>query len=466
MSDLDDLLADLADSDNGSVADDQQDVDNDVAVNGRSLDEQVAEVLQSSAHCANARDADITLSRANELITQLDDAFLRSVTDIRQVYDQHFPDLSALVPSATDYVAVVSKLGDVKGKDVTKLGLAGIVPPAVAMSIGVSATTTKGASLSVDQLARLRDMCEAAMQMQRQKTQLMDLLESRITMTAPNLAALVGAQVASRMVASAGGLAALARTPSCNIASIGKRKTEHGDLYYSQLVQECPEDVRKQALRQVGAKVVLAARIDTTRSTPSGERGAAFHDELSKKLEKLAEPPEMRDTKALPAPDDPAKKRRGGKKARKAKERYAVTDMQRLRNRMAFGEQEDEVDLGDETEGLGMLKSDHGGIRGVQIDARTKARLPKEKKKGGHLTGWSALMHDQPITQNTVAHLTGSDTRGLAPVSGTQSSFVFNSHQGIQLPQLDVDAVRSAKQQEHDNRWFKSGTFTQINKDV
>ena len=46
----------------------------------------------------------------------------------------------------------------------------------------------------------------------------------------------------------------------------------------------------------------------------------------------------MKAVKALPAPIEASRKKRGGRRVRKMKERYATTDYRKLANRMNFGE--------------------------------------------------------------------------------------------------------------------------------
>lgn len=590
MTDLDDLLADLAESDDGADVDVDVDAGNDtvqqaeqasqsdesgaapvrsvISADVIALEARAAALLNSINHTSLAtsvRSDGDAATQASNLLTLLDDAFSTLSADVASGFEPRFPELTDLVAAPTEYVRIVGQIAAIDsrltGSDIysdlqsggavgtgtgteassgtgtgkgtggasanagaatkndpewaaaVRSAVAGTLAPSVAMSVAVSASSTRGRPLSPHTLARVVELCAMALRLRSLRDALMGWLESAIDTTAPNLAQLLGRHCAARIVANAGGLSLLARTPACNVPAIGKRRGDRdGDLSLAPLVRDCPEDVRKQALRQVAAKVVLAARIDlahprsaaaaapTTTTgagglgsarvgagatagagTRAGDRGAALREELIAKLEKLAEPPELRDARALPAPDDPAKSRRGGRKARKAKERYAVTEMQRLRNRMQFGVREEEMELGDETEGLGMLGKSStntgaggaaaggvgaGRIRGPQIDPRTKARLPKEKRKGGQLTGWSALMHDVAAgaggEQGNVAQLAGS--RKDALLAGTQSSFAFSSSQGIQLPQLDVDKVRAEQKQKHEDRWFKSGTFTQISK--
>ncbi len=46
----------------------------------------------------------------------------------------------------------------------------------------------------------------------------------------------------------------------------------------------------------------------------------------------------MKLVKPLPKPVDPPKKRRGGKRVRKMKERFAVTELRKQANRTTFGD--------------------------------------------------------------------------------------------------------------------------------
>ncbi len=54
---------------------------------------------------------------------------------------------------------------------------------------------------------------------------------------------------------------------------------------------------------------------------------------MKKKVEKWQEPAPAKQHKVLPVPDMEPKKRRGGKRFRKMKERYGLTDMRKAANR-------------------------------------------------------------------------------------------------------------------------------------
>lgn len=95
----------------------------------------------------------------------------------------------------------------------------------------------------------------------------------------------------------------------------------------------------------MAAKSTLAARVDASHQSPDGKIGKMFREEIEKKLDKLQEPPPVKSVKALPKPVDPPKKRRGGKRVRKMKERYAVTEMRKQANRITFGDVSDSQNL-------------------------------------------------------------------------------------------------------------------------
>jgi hypothetical protein len=59
---------------------------------------------------------------------------------------------------------------------------------------------------------------------------------------------------------------------------------------------------------------------------------------MQKKVAKWQEPPPAKQTKVLPAPDMEPKKRRGGRRARKYKERYGLTDVKKVRSRLGSGD--------------------------------------------------------------------------------------------------------------------------------
>ena len=65
--------------------------------------------------------------------------------------------------------------------------------------------------------------------------------------------------------------------------------------------------------------------------------GRMFHEQIEKKKDKWQEPPPVKAVKPLPAPIDAPRKKRGGRRVRKMKERYAMTELRKQANRVTFG---------------------------------------------------------------------------------------------------------------------------------
>jgi hypothetical protein len=101
----------------------------------------------------------------------------------------------------------------------------------------------------------------------------------------PNLAAVVGERAAARLVAEAGGLAALARMRAGRIQLLGTRRRpspdrgpRYGILYRAQGVSEVPPGRRGAYARSLGALAAIAVRADATTHASISRRLVARRD--------------------------------------------------------------------------------------------------------------------------------------------------------------------------------------------
>ena len=216
---------------------------------------------------------------------------------------------------------------------------------------------------------------------------ILEYVASRMSLLAPNLTVLLGSSTAAKLIALAGGLTALSKIPSCNIMVMGMQKKamiglsrvttnkHEGVIFECDLIQKTPKYIHRKAGRLVAAKCALAARVDLSREYTDGKMGRKFKEDVEQKIELLVEPPPAKKTKALPLPIE-FKKRRGGKRARREKERLGASELQKASNRMAFGEAEDEV-IGTtgETIGLGMIGKSTGKLRLKTKDPKFKSKI-------------------------------------------------------------------------------------------
>ncbi|OAT10306.1 pre-mRNA splicing factor, variant [Blastomyces gilchristii SLH14081] len=415
---------------------------------------------------------------------------------IRDHYSTRFPELETLITNPLDYAKTVAilqngPLDDIKSLSTSTDNLVGATLRSVLdgpslMIVAVEGTTTRGRELSQTELETVLDACKMMLSLDRAKGILTDYVQSRMNVFAPNLTVLIGSLTAAQLLNYAGGLTGLAKTPSCNIPPLGSKKQtgtgfatnvgvrHQGFLYHSPIIQEIPNDLKRQAMRIVSAKVVLAARVDRVHSSPDGSTGEELKQACLDRLEKLTEPPPNKGPRALPAPDDKPSRKRGGRRARKAKEATAMTEIRKAQNRMAFGKEEKEIGYGtgEGTKGLGMLgQEDHGRIRASQIDQRTKAKLSKSNKGWGAATpigGTASSLRGfgQGAGNATVLRAQGLRTAGVGPSlgagAGIASSIAFTPVQGLELVDPKAQAELNRKRKAEEDRWFKSGTFTQV----
>jgi len=384
--------------------------------------------------------------QANNLSVDVDNEILVVHKFIRDHYAPKFPELEQLVTDPAMFIRSVRVLAN--NQDLTKVDLAGVLPPAIIMSVVVTATTTSGKQLSDPEWTVVERACDLADRLEDARKKIFMYVSSRMNVLAPNLSAIVGTTTAAKLLGVAGGLAGLAKMPSCNVHLLGAQrkitagfstatqKRHTGFIFQSELVTQTPPEYQLKIQRTIGAKSVLAARMDLERSRRDGSYGDSLRDKIEKHIDRLAAPPPSKVTKALPIPNDGPKKRRGGKRARKAKEAYAQTELRKLQNRMAFGEAEEEVGAFDQTKGMGMIGVGTGKVRAGQGEAKSRAKLSKANK-----LRTAALSRSAQASQS----------------SGTATSLSVTPAQGFELTNRATAAQRV---KEANERWFSAGSFS------
>mmetsp|Transcript_6589 Transcript_6589/g.19004 ORF Transcript_6589/g.19004 Transcript_6589/m.19004 type:complete len:499 (-) Transcript_6589:370-1866(-) len=373
----------------------------------------------------------------NQLAVDIDNELVTVHNWVRDAYRARFPELESLVQHPVDYARVVAAIGN-QG-DITDVDLDGVLPSATIMVVSVTASTTAGLPLPHTHLHKVLAGCAMTLQLDGDRADILKLVQTKMGRIAPNLSAVVGTAIAAQLMGVAGGLQALSQMPACNIQVLGAKKKNaagfgsissqphQGFIYNCDLIQGVPPAMRPQAARIVGSKVALQARVDAAAGDPSGTQGAQMKDSIREKLEKLQEPPPAKQPKVLAAPDMEGKKRRGGKRFRKMRERYGMTDTRKAANRVNFNQAEEEFLDGDEMVGLGTLGRNAAGGR-LRVAVKTqKQKLSAKTQKRAKAYGAHGL--------------------GSGAVSGLSSSLAFTPVQGIELenPNAKRDADADLK---------------------
>lgn len=336
----------------------------------------------------------------NDLATIINDEIRFLHSFVKHHYKLVFPELDSLVASAIDYAKTVivlkQDLALVRGH---RDELAAFLSNEKILLLTMAAVQNGDHfRLSDFDIGQVLDGCVMMVELHSFLDDSRAYIALRVQKMCPNLATLVGSVTASQLLVATGSLRQLAATPACNLASLGVREYSDADdntakgvvrqtgyLFHCDLVRFLPLEVVKQAMRIVSGKVVLAARIDLARTSPDGTVGASYRQELHEKIDKLLTPPENRGDKALPAPVDQKLKKRGGRRFRKMKERFQMSELRRAQNRMEFGKAEDTVvdSFGNEV-GLGMSAREKIGVNentGARMSKRMAERLGGDDKR-------------------------------------------------------------------------------------
>ncbi|RKU41682.1 U4/U6-U5 snRNP complex subunit prp31 [Coniochaeta pulveracea] len=438
------------------------------------------------------------LTQANTLSTQIDSEIVLVHKFIRDHYSVRFDELQTLVTNPLDYAKVVAILGNgpfdkdniksLQNSTDNPLGitLKSVLDGPTLMVVTVEATHSQGQEMAQEDLARTIAACQMVISLDNAKKTLTEYVQSRMNFFAPNLTALIGSLTAAQLLNTAGGLTGLSKTPSCNLAAWGSKKQanvalatntgirQQGYIFQSEVLRTVPMDLKKQAMRMFANKIVLCARSDCFHQFRDGSEGERLKEECLDRLDKLQAKPDAKNARALPAPDEKLSRKRGGRRARKAKEATAMTELRKAQNRMAFGKEEKETDygVGDGTVGLGMIgQPNTGNLRAIQIDNRTRAKLSQKSKGWGgasSLNAHGAASSLRPGMSNINLQGKGLRTSGVGTtlgtgsMAGTVSSLAFTPMQGIELVDPKVQAEMNRKRKADEDRWFKGGTFTQV----
>ena len=328
---------------------------------------------------------------------------------LRTTFSPRFPELSALVPDDVVYASVVGVLsGHPDSSSVVSNGhvdagvkdeLRTLLPAATAMVVAVSLASTSGTPLA-------EPTREAVARAATGVGELVGLLQeveahvaSLMAAYAPNLTAIVGPDVAARVLALAGGLKALVKMPADTLQVLGKEvhgsiggartlAVHEGVIFSCPLVESAADVHRAKIGKVTAAKSILAARTDAARGSRDGAYGRKLRGWIENKAEKLKAPNKARMIKALPIPGQKKSNRRGGVKARRRREKWEESDLSKATRVVRFGEDEDDGSLMREALKRTMAKKAASGVRSDQKHKFSKAmrkRLDADAKMGAHV---------------------------------------------------------------------------------
>lgn len=356
----------------------------------------MSRVCQHPAIIHYSEDVDLLdqIDVANKYVAEIDDKITNQIfKNVRTIYSKRLPELKVANPM--QYILTAQLLGNEPERiteEEVKNRLFQVLDSKMHLLVTMTAATTQGVKLESEEIDNVMQACSVAEDLTNLRAKLLFFVEKNMTTIAPNLSVVLGAPIAAKLMGLTGGLSNLAQMPSCNVSILGSHRVSNiesninapprvGLIYECDLIQKIPfdhrKDVRKRAIKWVANKCVLAARCDASQSDPDGNAGKLFRNWIESHINKELEPPPKKAARPLPAPIEKSGKKRGGKRVRRMKERYSTTELRKAVNRVNFGDVGDDAYQND----LGFGRSQLNAIQKLQINEKTKIRLPKEKGK-------------------------------------------------------------------------------------
>ncbi|KAJ5211277.1 hypothetical protein N7491_011097 [Penicillium cf. griseofulvum] len=216
---------------------------------------------------------DTMIVQAISLLDDLDKELNTYAMRVKEWYGWHFPELAKILNDNIAYAKLVLKMG--MRSNWESADLAEILPEEIEGAVKAAADRSMGTEISEDDLENIQALAEQVVGFYEYRAQLASYLTSRMNAIAPNLTALVGDLVGARLIAHAGSLTSLSKSPASTIQILGAEKalfralkTKHdtpkyGLIYHASLIGQATGRNKGKMARILAAKASLGIRVDS-----------------------------------------------------------------------------------------------------------------------------------------------------------------------------------------------------------
>ncbi|KAL1954268.1 hypothetical protein VTO42DRAFT_1454 [Malbranchea cinnamomea] len=243
---------------------------------------------------------DTMIVQAIGLLDDLDKELNTYAMRVKEWYGWHFPEMAKILNDNIAYAKVVLKMGMRSNSSTTDLSE--ILPEEIEAAVKAAADRSMGTDISDEDLENIQSLAEQVVGFSEYRQQLSSYLTARMTAIAPNLTALVGELVGARLIAHAGSLLNLSKSPASTIQILGAEKalfralkTKHdtpkyGLIYHASLIGQATGKNKGKMARVLAAKAAIGLRVDALADwgdhEPTEEERAALGLESRYYLEK------------------------------------------------------------------------------------------------------------------------------------------------------------------------------------
>ena len=215
---------------------------------------------------------DTMIVQAIALLDDLDKELNTYAMRVKEWYGWHFPEMGRIVNDNLAYARIILRMG--MRTSAAKADLTEILPEEIEAAVKAAAEISMGTEITVEDLENIQALAEQVVSFTEYRQQLSGYLSARMTAIAPNLTALVGELVGARLIAHAGSLMNLAKSPASTIQILGAEKalfralkTKHdtpkyGLIYHASLIGQASGKNKGKIARLLATKAALGLRVD------------------------------------------------------------------------------------------------------------------------------------------------------------------------------------------------------------
>lgn len=215
---------------------------------------------------------DTMIVQAIALLDDLDKELNTYAMRVKEWYGWHFPEMAKILNDNLAYAKVVLKMG--MRTNWESCDLAEILPEEIETAVKSAADRSMGTEITQEDLDNIQLLAEQVVSFTEYRQQLASYLSARMTAIAPNLTVLVGELVGARLIAHAGSLMNLSKSPASTIQILGAEKalfralkTKHdtpkyGLIYHASLIGQASGRNKGKMARVLAAKAAIGIRVD------------------------------------------------------------------------------------------------------------------------------------------------------------------------------------------------------------